>query len=106
MSAYRGHLTTVVGDGPQVVINLSGHLVRVLTPDGKVHTWPSGDVRVTGISDNRFWIAFSGEIAVFTPEEPDAFMLEFLPGLKAARTVADAIAASAAARRARQRRSH
>ena len=94
MSAYRGHLTTVVGDGPEVVIKLSGQLVQVLTPDGKVHSWPSEDVRVTGISGNRFWIAFSGEIAVFSPEEPESFMLEFLPGLKAARTVADAIAAT------------
>ena len=94
MTAYRGHLTTVVGDGPEVVLKLSGHTVRVLTPDGRVHTWPSQDVRVTGISGDRFWIAFQGEIAVFAPEEPQAFMLEFLPGLKAARTVADSIAAS------------
>ena len=94
MSAYRGHLTTVVGDGPEVVIKLSGQWVRVLTPDGQVHTWPSADVRVTGISGDRFWLAFDGEIAVFAPEEPDAFMLEFLPGLKAARTVADALAAA------------
>ena len=94
MNAYRGHLTTVVGDGPEVVIKLSGEMVRVLTPDGKVHTWPSEDVRVTGISGDRFWIAFAGEIAVFAPEEPESFMLEFLPGLKAARTVAEAIAAS------------
>lgn len=94
MSAYRGHLTTVVGDGPEVVIKLSGQWVRVLTPDGNVHTWPSDEVRVTGISGDRFWLAFDGEIAVFAPEEPEAFMLEFLPGLKAARTVADAIAAA------------
>ena len=92
MNAYRGHLTTVVGDGPEVVIKLAGHTVRVLTPDGRVHTWPSQDVRVTGISGDRFWIAFEGEIAVYAPEEPQAFMLEFLPGLKAARTVADTIA--------------
>ena len=98
MSAYRGHLTTVVGDGPEVVIKLSGNEVRVLTPDGRVHTWPSSDVRVTGISGDRFWIAFQGEIAVFAPEHPEEFMLEFLPGLKTARTVADAIAAANADR--------
>lgn len=94
MTAYRGHLTTVVGDGPEVVIKLSGQTVRVLTPDGRIHTWPSGDVRVTGISGDRFWLAFDGEIAVFAPEEPEQFMLEFLPGLESARTVATAIAAA------------
>ena len=94
MSAYRGHLTTVVGDGPDVVMKLNGQWVRVLTPDGRVHSWPSEDVHVTGISGNRFWIAFEGEIAVFTPDEPEAFMLEFLPGLTAARTVAAAIEAT------------
>ena len=94
MSAYRGHLTTVTGDGPEVVIKLSGQTVRVRTPDGHVHTWPSQDVRVTGISGDRFWLAFEDEIAVFAPEEAQSFMLEFLPGLKAARTVAKTIAAS------------
>ena len=96
MSAYRGHLTTVVGDGPEVLIKLSGPTVQVLTPDGRVHTWPSEGVRVTGISGSRFWLAFDDEIAVFAPEHPEAFMLEFLPGLKAARTVASAIEAAIA----------
>ena len=62
-----------------------GEVVLRIDTDGASRTWRVDRVRISAVASPRFQLDLDGEVTVFQPDSPSAFMFDFAPQLQDAK---------------------